>query len=186
MCVKNHLIFCLSFIIFFWKFLKKLNIYLDLLRIIPISFLSCLIPDIDHPRSFLGYKFKFISIMIFNLFGHRTITHSFLGLILLILFIIYINIFFLKFNFDIIFAIFLGYFSHIFCDMFTYKGVFFLWPYKIKFRIPIFYFFLNKKNDYYFCIFLLFMSIIINNLIFIKNLLINFLSICLYCINLII
>ncbi len=186
MYIKNHLIFCLSFIIFFLKILNIFNINLDLLRIITISFISCILPDIDHPNSFLGNKFKLISFLLFNYFGHRTITHSLFGIFIFFLFLLYIKIFFLNFNFDIILAMLLGYFSHILCDMFTYKGIYFLWPYKFKFRVPFFYFFFNKKNEYYFCIILLILSIIIDKIFYIKNIIINFLNICLYYINLIV
>ncbi len=186
MCIKSHLIFCLFFIIFFLKVLSFFNIYLNVLYIIPISFISCILPDIDHPKSFLGNNLKFVSIKIFNFFGHRTITHSLFGLIIFYLFIIYINFFLLNFNFNIIFIIFLSYFSHILCDMFTYKGIFFLWPLKFKFRIPIFYSFLNKKNEYYFCVLLLLLSIITYKFIYIKNILIIYLNICLHYINLIV
>ncbi len=185
MCIESHLIFCLFLIIFFFRILNLFNI-LNILYIIPICFLSCILPDIDHPKSFLGSKLKFISIIIYNLFGHRTITHSLFGLILFVLFILYINFFFLNFNFNIIYIIFLSYFSHILCDMFTYKGINFLWPYKFKFRIPIFFLFFNKKNEYFFCVFLLFLSIIIYKFIYIKNILVIFLNICLHYINLII
>lgn len=35
-----------------------------------------LLPDIDHPKSFLGSRMKIVSKPAYKLFGHRTITHS--------------------------------------------------------------------------------------------------------------
>ncbi len=37
---------------------------------------GALYPDIDHPGSYLGKRFDFVSKPIFECYGHRTITHS--------------------------------------------------------------------------------------------------------------
>jgi inner membrane protein len=42
----------------------------------PALLLGALYPDIDHPGSFLGKRFDFISKLINEIYGHRTITHS--------------------------------------------------------------------------------------------------------------
>lgn len=52
----------------------------------PALLLGALYPDIDHPGSFLGRRFDFISKPINEVYGHRTITHS-LFLITVIFFI---------------------------------------------------------------------------------------------------
>lgn len=36
------------------------------------------LPDIDTPKSYLGHKFKSLSSFIYEVFGHRTLTHSIL------------------------------------------------------------------------------------------------------------
>lgn len=45
--------------------------------------LGSLLPDIDHPQSYLGRRLTPLSVPIFKLFGHRGITHSFLSLSIL-------------------------------------------------------------------------------------------------------
>lgn len=47
---------------------------------------------------------------------------------------------------DLEFSIGLNYFSHIFADSFTTKGVQFLWPYKKRLGLKLFT--VTKKNDY--------------------------------------
>ncbi|MCI2285922.1 metal-dependent hydrolase [Colwellia sp. MSW7] len=41
-----------------------------------LTMVGSLLPDLDHPDSTLGKRFKFISYPISALFGHRGITHS--------------------------------------------------------------------------------------------------------------
>lgn len=52
----------------------------------PISFvvtgtLTSLLPDIDHPKSFVGRRFPILSKIIYKTVGHRTLTHSILFLL---------------------------------------------------------------------------------------------------------
>lgn len=42
----------------------------------PALLLGAIYPDIDHPKSYLGRRFIFISKPINDVWGHRTITHS--------------------------------------------------------------------------------------------------------------
>ena len=42
-----------------------------------------LLPDIDHPSSYLGKRHKMVSGVTNKAFGHRGITHSLLGFILI-------------------------------------------------------------------------------------------------------
>lgn len=42
----------------------------------PALLLGALYPDIDHPGSYLGRRFDFISKPLNEVYGHRTITHS--------------------------------------------------------------------------------------------------------------
>ncbi len=186
MYIKNHLIFSLSFSIFFIKLCNFFNFKIDIFHIIPISLFSSLLPDLDHPRSYLGCKFKLISFFLSNYFGHRKITHSLFGMLFFFVFIFFMNIFYFNFDFDVIIGIYLGYFSHILADMFTYNGIDFLWPYKFKFRIPFIYIFLNKKIESYFCIFLLFLSFFIDKIFYYKCIFYKIFIICLSYINLII
>ncbi len=96
-----------------------------------ISSLSALVPDVDEPKSKLGNKIKLISYPLKIIFGHRTITHSLLGLILISM----VGYFFIPFYQFII----LGYLSHLIADFISDYG------------IPIFYPLLKER--FYFRIF---------------------------------
>ncbi len=160
MCFKNHLIFSISFVIFY---VKIFSFKVDYLYVIISSLLTCLLPDIDHPRSFIGYRIKPISFWLYMFFGRRSFTHSLLFSFFILYFLYSINLIYFNFSNDIIFGMFLGYLSHIVSDMFTIKGVKLLWPLKKNFRFPFYFFFKNKKFEYYFCIFFFILSLFLIN-----------------------
>jgi membrane-bound metal-dependent hydrolase YbcI (DUF457 family) len=96
--------------------------------------LGALMPDIDEPRSAIGWVLFPISwgIRIFLHWGHRQQTHSFLGLgvfTVLMLPIFFLNpIWWLAFGF--------GYLSHLISDMMTKSGVPLFWPSRIFYWFP--------------------------------------------------
>ena len=51
----------------------------DWWHIVPSAVLTCLLPDIDHPKSFLGQRLSWISKPVARGFGHRGFTHSLLA-----------------------------------------------------------------------------------------------------------
>ncbi len=161
MYIENHLIFCCSLVILLIKLLIFLNIKYNILYIIFLALFFSILPDIDHPKSYLGNKFKLISNFIFYIFGHRTFTHSLLILFIIYIIYVYLNFFVLLINKNIILGIYIGYISHIISDMITYNGVYFFWPYKYKIRFPLLYLFIKKKQQFYFCILILIISIIL-------------------------
>jgi len=63
-----------------FKLLEMILFYLFII-------IGSLLPDIDTPKSYLGHKFKLLSSFIFEVFGHRTVTHSIL-LMTMIFFIV--------------------------------------------------------------------------------------------------
>ncbi len=95
----------------------------DWWHLIPAVLLSCLLPDIDHPRSLLGQRLYWLSKPIARLCGHRGFTHSLLAVI--------IGVILLHINLpgdswiapDVFQGIILGYLSHIAADMLTPAGV---------------------------------------------------------------
>jgi inner membrane protein len=104
---------------------------------IPLYILGALMPDIDWYKSILGKILFPISFIIYKIFGHRTITHSFLGLLLFNILLKYIITILIKTQYlnytitsyaHIHFSI--GYLTHLFSDMLTYKGVPLLYPYQ--------------------------------------------------------
>jgi inner membrane protein len=81
-----------------------------------------MLPDIDHTRSIIGKLFYPLAAWLNKRFGHRTITHSFIFLIILFFISAYIEKIFsdnLTYSIILIFAIT----SHLILDMITMQGV---------------------------------------------------------------
>jgi len=93
---------------------------------VALAALASALPELDHPESSIGSFFRPISCRIKDRFGHRTITHSFLGLgVVALLFSPLILISWVWWL-----AVMVGIFSHIFLDIFNTQGVPWFWPYE--------------------------------------------------------
>lgn len=96
------------------------------------SLIGSLMPDIDHKGTTIGSKFKLISIVINNLFGHRGATHAPIVhmLITTILLILgggltdYPKLIYTSF----VIGLFIGGISHLLLDSITVKGIPLLYP----------------------------------------------------------
>ncbi|MEG1929484.1 MAG: metal-dependent hydrolase [Niameybacter sp.] len=108
----------------------KVGLEPGILPIMAGSVIGSLLPDIDHPKSFLGRWVRPISNILYGTVGHRTFTHSFLFIAL---------IGFLVSHFDLWLGVGVaaGVFSHILLDMTSRAGVAFLYPF-VKKRIKWF------------------------------------------------
>jgi inner membrane protein len=135
---EGHLIFSVACIIF----AKKVGLTPELAHgdwwhIIPGALLTSLLPDIDHPKSILGQRLKWISTPIARIFGHRGFTHSLLALIGgIALFQMDISRYWII-PADVLHAMIIGYFSHLLADMITPAGIPLLWPCRWRFCIPL-------------------------------------------------
>jgi len=131
-------------------FLAVFGIQLSLhWSIILVAILGAIIPDIDHPRSVIGRTFPFISIPLERRYGHRTITHSFIGWffssIVFSVAVVFISIIYaiimksvdpLRYPLTLsnpliarwIAAFSISYFSHLILDMFNPRGSQMFWP----------------------------------------------------------
>lgn len=92
--------------------------------------IGSLLPDIDTPYSYLGSRFKLISIPIYKIFGHRTITHSLLTWTILLLASPIFNTGKLS---DMTYSnlcvsIYVGILSHLLLDTISTSGVCLLYP----------------------------------------------------------
>jgi inner membrane protein len=110
--------------------------------ILLVAILGAIMPDIDHPKSVIGKMFYFISAPIERRYGHRTVTHSFIGwaissAIFALLVLIWIFIFGFLLKFDVggsdlwprwIAAFSISYMSHLLLDMFNPRGSQMFWP----------------------------------------------------------
>ena len=84
--------------------------------------LGGLLPDIDHPQSFLGRKLPLLPDLLYSFVGHRTLTHSFF-------FTFIIGLIGLLINPWVSLGLVLGILSHIALDMLSPYGVSFLYPF---------------------------------------------------------
>jgi len=125
-------------------FLAVFGIQLSLhWSIILVAILGAIIPDIDHPRSVIGRTFPFISIPLERRYGHRTITHSFIGWFIssiifgvVVVFITLIYAILIRSADPLsnpliarwVAAFSISYFSHLILDMFNPRGSQMFWP----------------------------------------------------------
>ncbi|MDO8740454.1 MAG: metal-dependent hydrolase [Candidatus Woesearchaeota archaeon] len=124
----THILFAFLLSLFFKDFFN-LN-YLNYAIFLIIILFFSIFPDIDTPRSKLGRRTRPLSNIINSVFSHRKLFHSLFFIVLLLVFL------FMLFGFinkAIIYAIILGYASHLFLDSLTKEGINFLYPFsKLK------------------------------------------------------
>ncbi|STM77085.1 putative membrane-bound metal-dependent hydrolase [Escherichia coli] len=85
MTAEGHLLFSIACAVFAKNAeLTPVLAQGDWWHIVPSAILTCLLPDIDHPKSFLGQRLKWISKPIARAFGHRGFTHSLLAVFALL------------------------------------------------------------------------------------------------------
>jgi len=109
----------------------------------PVAVVAALLPDVDNPRSRLGnglsrmknpvlnlltrplsWALRATSFVLFRTVGHRTLTHSLLGVALFCLLISPLAPLYP----DLFLALLAGYASHLFADALNTRGVPLLWP----------------------------------------------------------
>jgi len=77
---EGHVIFAIATAIFAKRAeLTPVLAQADWWHLISASLITCLLPDIDHPKSLLGQRLKWLSYPIARAFGHRGFTHSLLA-----------------------------------------------------------------------------------------------------------
>ncbi|MEA9391062.1 metal-dependent hydrolase [Acerihabitans sp. TG2] len=137
MTAEGHLIFALASTILAKKMeLSPALAHGDWWHIIAGGLLTSLLPDIDHPKSVLGQRLKWLSLPIARVFGHRGFTHSLLAIMGgILLFTLHIAPGIVPL--DAFHGMIIGYLSHIVADMLTPAGVPLLWPCRWRFRLPI-------------------------------------------------
>ncbi|WP_336703012.1 metal-dependent hydrolase, partial [Pantoea dispersa] len=80
MTAEGHIIFAIASAIFAKRAeLTPVMASADWWHLVPAALLTCLLPDIDHPKSVLGQRLKWLSQPIARAFGHRGFTHSLLA-----------------------------------------------------------------------------------------------------------
>ncbi len=120
------------------------------------SMLGSILPDIDHPNSFIGRRVPLVPTMIRNKFGHRTVTHSLQGLfgvtvITLVVLLVLQTSLKLSISFlHLVLGIVLGYGSHILADAFNPTGICLLYPKPNRYSLGKIR--LNSPQETYFCL----------------------------------
>ncbi|WWO97355.1 MAG: metal-dependent hydrolase [Candidatus Dasytiphilus stammeri] len=156
MTSRSHVIFAIAMVIAAKRF-HFMTYYGDWWHIIPSAMLTSLLPDIDHPRSLIGQRFKCLSYPIAYIFGHRGFTHSLLAVIVCGYLIRKILIL----PSDVQYGMLIGYIGHLIADFFTSAGIPFLWPLSWRFRFPFFHMSTGKTPERFFCMIFLVIVILI-------------------------
>lgn len=91
-----------------------------------------LLPDIDHPASWVGRRTRPLSTLISSLFGHRGITHSAMAVVALSALLAHHG-----YSRSITGAFAVGYLSHLAADMLTPRGLRLAWPLRRTWGVPV-------------------------------------------------
>ena len=101
---------------------------------------GALLPDVDHPKSWLGRRIRFVSVPVAAVFGHRGVTHSLLAVVGLAVLLRYglaqWHLVDTRWGLVAV-GVAVGYLSHILGDFVTHGGVPLLWPIKRRFSSPL-------------------------------------------------
>ncbi len=153
MSAEGHLLFSIACAIFAKKSEVTIELTMgDWWHIIPSALLTSLLPDIDHPQSVLGQRLRWIAIPIARTFGHRGFTHSLLALSSVIL--LFQSDLLERFLIpsDVLHGMIIGYCSHLLSDMLTPAGIPLLWPFSLRFGLPLLQNYKGYQLERIFCI----------------------------------
>ncbi|KRN89267.1 hypothetical protein IV53_GL000180 [Ligilactobacillus ceti DSM 22408] len=114
--------------------------------------LGSLLPDIDHPSSYLGRRHKIMSSVTNKTLGHRGATHSIFGLVLFFVISTFIQHHYLSGDtLNLPFWLSFGYLCHLLEDSLSQQGVRWCWPLfrkKRKKRKKVFYYRTSTMSEY--------------------------------------
>lgn len=92
-----------------------------------------LLPDIDHPKSWLGRRLFFVSLPLTLIIGHRGLTHSLLAVVILGSLLTMYG----AMGSYLVASVWIGYLTHILGDFLTKGGIPVFWPLKRRFSLPV-------------------------------------------------
>jgi inner membrane protein len=93
---------------------------------------GALLPDIDHPHSWVGRRVRVISQPLAALLGHRGFTHSILAVVACGLLLSWRGV-----GRAVVDPLVVGYLSHLAADLVTSGGLRLAWPSRRRFVIPL-------------------------------------------------
>jgi inner membrane protein len=97
-----------------------------------LATLGSLLPDIDHPSSWVGRRVPVISRPVAAILGHRGVTHSALAVLACLTFLRWQG-----FSRAVIDPLVIGYLSHLGADLLTSSGLRLAWPSRKRQAIPL-------------------------------------------------
>ena len=97
-----------------------------------LALAGSLLPDIDHPRSWVGRRTRPVSTAIAATLGHRGITHSAIAIAGLAWLLLHAG-----YRWSGVAALSVGYLSHLAADMLTPQGLRLLWPMRGTWGLPL-------------------------------------------------
>jgi inner membrane protein len=93
---------------------------------------GALLPDIDHPASWVGRRARPLSTVLASVLGHRGVTHSLVAVAALVALLSHAG-----FRRSIVAALCVGYLSHLAADMLTPRGLRLAWPLRRTWTLPV-------------------------------------------------
>jgi inner membrane protein len=91
-----------------------------------------LLPDVDHPKSWVGRRTRPISTAIASVLGHRGVTHSAIAVLGLSSLLLHAG-----YRWGGVVALAVGYLSHLGADMLTPRGLRLAWPLRGTWGFPL-------------------------------------------------
>lgn len=98
-----------------------------------LALAGSLLPDIDHPASWIGRRSRPVSTAISRVFGHRGVTHSALAAVALVILLNHRG-----YSHAIVSAAAVGYLSHLAADMLSPAGLRLAWPLRWTWAVPVY------------------------------------------------
>lgn len=97
-----------------------------------VALAGAMLPDIDHPQSWVGRRSRPVSTVVAGMLGHRGITHSAVAVAALVAVLMHGG-----YSRAIIAALAIGYLSHLAADMLTPRGLRLAWPLRRVWGWPV-------------------------------------------------
>jgi inner membrane protein len=91
-----------------------------------------LLPDVDHPKSWIGRRSRPLSTTIAAALGHRGLTHSAIAVLGLVIVLLHAG-----YRRGPVSALAVGYLSHLAADMLTPQGLRLTWPLRKTWGLPV-------------------------------------------------
>jgi inner membrane protein len=91
-----------------------------------------LLPDVDHPNSWVGRRSRPISTAVAAALGHRGLTHSAVAVVGLVALLLHAGS-----RQGMVSALAVGYLSHLAADMLTPRGLRLAWPLRRSWGLPL-------------------------------------------------